>query len=351
MIKNSHVGLYYKYCRIKENYMKKAMVLIISTESRGLVNDTKILQRALNNIVGIKGVLHFTGFNSKLINYLSFLYFILKAKVLNLSIVAIHLEQAHERGIQLADLNVFIPNQECFNQEDTGRLSFFDRIWTKTSYANEIFKKNGYDKQTEYIGFTSQNSVMHSVHSKPETFLHIAGKSKMKGTQALLNVWSMHPELPRLTVVTKNLEHLSFACNNVAIITDELSDHEIATLQNESETHICASEAEGFGHYISEALSCGAIVVTTNGPPMNDIITKDIGFLADYTHTSEKGFNAQLFHVCESSLYLQIKKIIALSFENKKQISDKSMKRYSDLNQGFHNQLTDRVTCLLNEAV
>ncbi|KAJ3069833.1 hypothetical protein HDU98_007091 [Podochytrium sp. JEL0797] len=36
--------------------------------------------------------------------------------------------------------------------------------------------------------------------------------------------------------------------------------------------HICASEQEGYGHYINEARSLGALIVTTDHPPMNEFV-------------------------------------------------------------------------------
>jgi hypothetical protein len=47
--------------------------------------------------------------------------------------------------------------------------------------------------------------------------------------------------------------------------------------------HLCHSQCEGFGHYINEGLSCGAVVITSDASPMNEIISKDNGILLQPT--------------------------------------------------------------------
>jgi len=48
---------------------------------------------------------------------------------------------------------------------------------------------------------------------------------------------------------------------------------------NQCPVHLCTSSTEGFGHSIGEALSCGAIPITTNAPPMNELVNEKRGFL------------------------------------------------------------------------
>jgi hypothetical protein len=51
-----------------------------------------------------------------------------------------------------------------------------------------------------------------------------------------------------------------------------LSFDDIRRLQAASGVHICASEREGFGHYLNEARGAGALVISTDHPPMNEMV-------------------------------------------------------------------------------
>ena len=111
-------------------------------------------------------------------------------------------------------------------------------------------------------------------------FLHVAGKSEYKNTEAVCQAWrqSRLPHiqpLPPLTIVARapvfdaqwtaaNL----FPDENVTRIA-HATDDEIIQLMNSHQFHLIPSMYEGFGHCIHEALGCGGLVVTTNAAPMN----------------------------------------------------------------------------------
>ena len=63
-----------------------------------------------------------------------------------------------------------------------------------------------------------------------------------------------------------------------------MTDDALRASQNSHGVHVCPSEAEGFGHSIVEGMSCRALVITTDAPPMNEIVTRERGLLARYTH-------------------------------------------------------------------
>jgi hypothetical protein len=55
--------------------------------------------------------------------------------------------------------------------------------------------------------------------------------------------------------------------------TEHISFTQVRRFQSEHPIHICASEREGFGHYLNEARAASALVISTDHPPMNELVT------------------------------------------------------------------------------
>jgi hypothetical protein len=113
-------------------------------------------------------------------------------------------------------------------------------------------------------------------------FLHVAGRSPLKGTPRLLALWQRHPEWPILTLVQDgNMPGaVSFggaSARNVDLRSEYLSDEALRGMQNAHRFHVCTSEAEGWGHYIAEAMSVGAVTLTCDAAPMNELVTPGRG--------------------------------------------------------------------------
>lgn len=195
--------------------------------------------------------------------------------------VNIFLEKIRPELVPLAQTNVLIPNQEVFTVHSIPRLKYIDLVVCKTQYACEIFKQLG--AAVEFISFTSENCLVPDRSPRFDRVLHLAGKSSpRRGTVQILDLWRSHPEFPLLTVIAHELESAAYtACRNIKIIDSYLSERAIRVLQNDCGIHLCLSEAEGFGHFIVEALSCGVCVLTTNGAPMNELVQPDRGYLLE----------------------------------------------------------------------
>lgn len=164
--------------------------------------------------------------------------------------------------------NILIPNQEWFYRHWISELKNFQAIYVKTQLAYNIFKPM--HPNVKYIGFTSID-MYREVPKKAECF-HAQGKSMDKGTD-LLTRWTK--EMPLLHLLApKNYKRLP----NVKTYRNRLEQNEFEQLANQSLIHVCPSTMEGFGHYINEAKSMASVVITTDAPPMNEMI-KDKRFL------------------------------------------------------------------------
>jgi hypothetical protein len=193
--------------------------------------------------------------------------------------VNIMLEHVWPQFLQQAPLNVLVPNPEWFDRRDATFIHRFDRIWAKTAVADQIFTERGCP--TMRIGFDSEDRLAAEVVRQPR-FLHLAGRSELKGTARLLREWQQHPEWPTLTVIQDAAAVTTPHQVNAANITLEtrfLDDAQLRELQNSHRFHLCLSEAEGWGHYIAEALSVGAVTITCDAAPMNELVTVDRGIL------------------------------------------------------------------------
>ncbi len=178
--------------------------------------------------------------------------------------------------LELARCNVAVPNPEWFDRHDMRFLADVDHVWSKTHYTHQIFSQLG--ARSTYLGFDSEDRYDATVKRR-RTYFHLAGKSTMKGTDRLLRIWGAHPQWPPLIVVTHQAEEDLPRAANIVLRTGYLSDAELRTLQNQSMFHVCSSLTEGWGHYIVEALSVGAVALTTDAAPMNELVTPERGVL------------------------------------------------------------------------
>jgi glycosyltransferase involved in cell wall biosynthesis len=201
----------------------------------------------------------------------------------------IMLEHVRPAYVGVARRNLFIPNPEWMSPRDERHLHRIDALLAKTRTAAAIFEARGI--RTLYIGFRSTDCLIPETPRQPR-FLHLAGASRMKGTRRLLALWRRHPEWPPLLVLQSAQTAQGIpdtpARDNVVHRIGTLADlAEVRQLQNSHVFHLCLSEAEGWGHYIAEAMSCGAVVLTCDAPPMNELVRPDRGLLVAATPSGQ----------------------------------------------------------------
>jgi glycosyltransferase involved in cell wall biosynthesis len=192
------------------------------------------------------------------------------------------LEKFDPTFFPLAFRNVLIPNPEWFPMNQLENLSGIDLVLCKSRHAEVGFQELGH--RVRYVGFTGRDRwAGQSAASQPMRALHVAGRSAWKGTTALLEVWRRHPEWPELTVVQRpsadNPVVDTTQSDNIRLVTARISEEELIQLQRSHPLFILPSEVEGYGQTLAEGMSVGAVVVTTDGAPMNEIVSVGRGAL------------------------------------------------------------------------
>jgi glycosyltransferase involved in cell wall biosynthesis len=261
--------------------------------------------------------------------------------------VNIALEHVRPPFFDLARLNVLVPNPEWLSPHSQRYLGRFDAILCKTEHARALFDAEGYP--TICIGFDSQDSHRPQVR-KQRRFLHLAGASPMKGTRRLVALWEQHPEWPALLVLQSDHEpivppHSEYA--NIEIHSGFIEDaEELRQLQNEHAFHVCLSETEGWGHYIAEAMSCGAVVVTCDAPPMNELVRPDRGVLVAATRS--RRFNmAQLYTFDEAALEAAVDRVTAMADDEIAAIGARARQWFEDNRRSFAGRVDEALRALL----
>ena len=252
--------------------------------------------------------------------------------------INVFLEDVFPVWFPYARINCMIPNQEWFRDYYVPHLPRFDWVLCKTKYAQDIFKQLGC--RTEFISFTSLDRLDENYSKNYEQFFHLAGSNRQKGTKPIIDLWLRHPEWPRLTVIQNPQNARNVSAANIEYITAYVSTEVLSRYQNSCGVHLCLSEAEGFGHYIVEAMSCKAVTVTTNAPPMNEIITSERGLLADYHTTKEQRLGTN-YYVDPDALEQKIEEILAMNEAKKQQLGGNARAWYEENDQFFQRRLVE----------
>ena len=255
-------------------------------------------------------------------------------------------ERLRPKYLPLARRNVLMPHPEWFDPAWTPNLRKLDRVFAKTHHAVPIFEAQGC--RTDFIGFTSIDRRSPDIERAP-TFFHLGGRSGNKGSQPIVDSWLRKPAWPLLTIIQrKPLKLPATLPPNIRLISDYIDDAELRTLQNRNLFHLCPSETEGFGHHLVEGMSCGAITLATDAPPMNEMVTNERGVLVAYSRTGTQQL-ATTYFVDPAALEGGVERMLALDAGERRMLSDRARAWWEENDRAFAQRLAAAITSLANE--
>jgi glycosyltransferase involved in cell wall biosynthesis len=258
---------------------------------------------------------------------------------------AFHLERVFPYWKWKTKRHFLIPNQERYPLRHLGRLRWIDHVLCKSRHAEEIFARH--HGSVHFVGFSSTDRLIGEQEPDYSRFFHLAGKSTLKNTEALLELWRKHPEWPVLTLVQHPDNAPTEAPGNVDLISRYVPDDELQALQNQCGIHLCPSLSEGWGHYIAEAMSCRAVTLVTNAPPMNELVDSSRGIVVAYDRSEPRHLGMN-FYADPVALEFAIQELILRPQEELRLLGENARRWFVENDQAFHERVTRIIGALIS---
>jgi hypothetical protein len=233
--------------------------------------------------------------------------------------INVFIEEINEHWLPFARVNCLMPHQEWLSERCRTFLPRMDMVLCKTHFAQTVFTALG--SRTMFTGFTTLDRFDPLVAKDYGACLHLAGSSLQKGSMAVNHAWLNNPSFPALELFWYEPMAKPIAAPNVRIHREFATEDVVNQTENRCGIHLCPSEAEGYGHYLVEAMSCGAVVVTTDGPPMNELVQEGRGVLVGYGRSSPQAAGTN-FYVDEEKLAQAIRDVLAMPVGDRKAMGD-----------------------------
>ncbi|TPX68968.1 hypothetical protein CcCBS67573_g06995 [Chytriomyces confervae] len=173
-------------------------------------------------------------------------------------------------------------------------------------------------------------------------FYHAYGHSGRKSSGAIVDCWLRQPDWPKLVVIGHDafkafaLPVIKNGARNIQLF-ERVSTDKLDHLQSTHGVHLCPSRQEGYGHYINEARSHGAVVVTTHHPPMQEFVEDGVsGILVNHKGPAPEdyqlmgdyetvGVNVEWENVCNA-----VKRVLEMTLEARAEMGRLARLRYEE---------------------
>ncbi|MGC9503016.1 glycosyltransferase family 4 protein [Baaleninema sp.] len=251
--------------------------------------------------------------------------------------INLFIEDVVPRWFPFARKNCLIPNQEWFRQEWKPYLSQFDAILCKTHLAEAVFSPLA---PTEFISFSSFDRSRRDISPNYDRCFHLGTTSSRLGTTVLLDLWRSRPDFPQLTLVRQQPPPSDFKADNIDYIEGIVSEETLVTYFNRHGIQVYPTQMEGFGHRLVEAMSCEALTVTTNAPPMNEIVRPERGVLAEYDSTEPHLWGTK-YNVTKSTLERALETVWGYDEAKRREFGKRGRSWYEENDRFFRRRLVE----------
>lgn len=250
--------------------------------------------------------------------------------------VAIFLELWNPRLVRYAQRTVGVFNLEWFQNSWTRDLNRITQLWAKSAEAFGVYQQRRL-RTANLTGFLSRDLYDPMVaRTLTPSCLHLRGHSDFKNTHAVIDAWRNDPTLPPLTIISS----VPLEVPHYVRVLGRVNDDELRREMNAATIHVCPSKAEGWGHYITEALSTQAIVVTTDASPMNEHVRPEWGVLVPASSVGRRGMVAE-YTVSAAAIADGVRRAVALGDDKRAEMGKKARAHFEARNAMFTNTALD----------
>jgi len=244
---------------------------------------------------------------------------------------------------------ILIPNPEWLLPLEAGLVSRLTEIWHKSHSSLTALAGHFPNLKHSYIGFTSPDFS----GGAPDfsRFIHSRGVSIQKQTEVILAAWRKHPEWPELSLQSyvRDSAFLNFPewlqWKNIRMKYCMTSSEEYRSEVTGAGVHLCPSAIEGFGHYLNEARSIGALVVTTDAPPMNELIDDTCGVLVTPVRSEKQNFG--VWHLIDVAGFEKaMQTVLDMPVDQRRARGANARRRYLQERERFQGALVSQLSRL-----
>jgi hypothetical protein len=317
-------------------------ILIVSSNSAGLVLDARVLDIALRHHAEMMGV----PLEVQQLRLPWQFYYrdepvrFDRLKIIDRPDAIIFLENIVESDppIDPAIPRILVPNLEWATARTERLLETIDQVWHKSRFSQTRLAAGMPKAQHHHLGFTSIDPGI-KVQSY-RSFAHFRGKSITRHSREILAVWRRNPRFPELKYqfyqdgpdTFEFGEWLSW--KNVTVRAGKLADDEYFQVLSAHGIHLCTSASEGFGHYINEARAMAAVPVVLDAAPMNELIDSDCGVLLKPSGERPVKLGTH-YQLSEAELERGVGAVLALSASDLEALGHNARRRFLAARERF----------------